>query len=173
MVSVTKTIRATPLPPTPSPPFWFTCGGREGGGGVTLHFLETFVNSLPDHLVISSPGPWIKQSSKRVSFRICFQLKKITTYNKCISYHYSSSPSERYNITLGNITWETRCSMRGIPGCGNGTWELLMRIKGPRVVKSWINHFEEMLVFVLNHCDNECFVFLRKNFVPVIEYFQI
>ena len=135
MVSVTKTIRATPLPPTPSPTLLIYLL-RKGGGGVTLHFLETLVNSLPDHLVISSPGPWIKQSSKRVSFIICFQLKKITTYNKCISCHYSSSPSERYNITLGNITWETRCSMRGIPGCGNGTWELLMRIKGPKVLKS-------------------------------------
>ncbi|RMX44723.1 hypothetical protein pdam_00012721 [Pocillopora damicornis] len=57
--------------------------------------------------------------------------QNVNVWKSChdILQRNSSSPSERYNITLGNITWETRCSMRGIPGCGNGTWELLMRIK--------------------------------------------
>lgn len=48
-------------------------------------------------------------------------------------FYCSSSPNGEYCITIGNVTWKTRCKMNRIPGCGRGVWELLMRINGSMV----------------------------------------
>ena len=50
-----------------------------------------------------------------------------------ISCHHSSSESGHYYIGTGNVTWKTHCRMKGIPGCGKGVWELVMRLNGSRV----------------------------------------
>lgn len=44
----------------------------------------------------------------------------------------SSSPSGFYNITTNENTWRTYCSMRRLPGCGDGAWTLVMRINGSK-----------------------------------------
>ena len=47
-------------------------------------------------------------------------------------FHRRSNPTGIYNITVGNKTWPRQCEMKGVEGCGNGAWELVMRIKGDR-----------------------------------------
>ena len=49
------------------------------------------------------------------------------------SCHHSSSESGHYYIRTGNVTWKTHCRMKGIPECGKGVWELVMRLNGSRV----------------------------------------
>ena len=48
-------------------------------------------------------------------------------------FYCSSSITGFYNMTVGNITWETKCRMNGIPGCGDGAWTQVMRINGSKV----------------------------------------
>ena len=51
---------------------------------------------------------------------------------------YSLSPSGPYNVSIGNLTWKTKCIMKGIRGCGPGVWELIMKVKSSKVFTSII-----------------------------------
>lgn len=62
-----------------------------------------------------------------------------------ISCHHSSSHGGLYNMTIGNITWKTRCRMKSIPGCGRGPWELIMRIKGRKVCRIFFTKVGEIV----------------------------
>ena len=44
-------------------------------------------------------------------------------------FHRSSNPTGIYNITVANKTWPRQCEMKGVEGCGNGAWELVMTIR--------------------------------------------
>ena len=47
------------------------------------------------------------------------EVESVAKYDlNVISCHHSSSHGGLYNMTIGNITWKTRCRMKSIPGCG-------------------------------------------------------
>ena len=70
---------------------------------------------------------------KVVALKEKMKEKAIQTKKKNILFYCSSSPTGRYQITIGNVTWKTRCRMNEIPGCEHGAWELVMRINGSMV----------------------------------------
>ena len=67
------------------------------------------------------------------------EVESVAKYDlNVISCHHSSSHGGLYNMTIGNITWKTRCRMKSIPGCGRGPWELIIRIKGRKVCRIFL-----------------------------------
>lgn len=67
------------------------------------------------------------------------EVESVAKYDlNVISCHHSSSHGGLYSMTIGNITWKTRCRMKSIPGCGRGPWELIIRIKGRKVTRIFL-----------------------------------